>query len=512
MKDTVEFARIEHTENMPLWQLVSDAAAGEHAVKRQFELYLPRPNPLDRSSEAEARYKQYMQRATYYNATGRTLSGMIGMAFNKWPEIELPPGLEYLMDDVDGAGIPLIGQSMKVLGQILKTGRAGLLVDFPTVQEYGQTSMADMQSGAARATINYYPAESIINWRTERIGASQVLTMVVMREQVNQFESFGYSVETIYRVLRLNGGIYTQEVWVKREDAEDAEYEIDTVSMPLDGNGQPWKEIPFQFVGALFNVPELQYHGGTESYFPDTMVSPLFDIAVLNIAHFRNSADYEESVFMCGQPQPWMSGLSEEWRDKLVEQGISIGSRTVIPLPAGGAFGIAQAGPNPLVKVAMADKELQMQALGANLLDMGSIAKTATQAKFEAGKDHSVLSLACDNISDAYRKVLGWAARFMGADENAVEYNIDTQFVVNPLDAPSIQATVAAWQAGAVPDSDMWSMMRKTGVIDTAKTDDEIRMEIEQQTPNGGLPAILSAGNGIVPAPVATPAPTNPIA
>jgi hypothetical protein len=108
MKDTVEFARIEHTANMPLWQLVSDACAGEHAVKVRNELYLPRPNPLDQSPEADARYKQYIQRAAYFNATGRTLNGLIGLAFGKWPEIELSSAIDYLQDNVDGASVSLI--------------------------------------------------------------------------------------------------------------------------------------------------------------------------------------------------------------------------------------------------------------------------------------------------------------------------------------------------------------------------------------------------------------------
>jgi hypothetical protein len=44
----------------------------------------------------------------YYNATGRTLSGLTGIAFRRWPEIELPPGLGYIKDDADGAGTTLI--------------------------------------------------------------------------------------------------------------------------------------------------------------------------------------------------------------------------------------------------------------------------------------------------------------------------------------------------------------------------------------------------------------------
>jgi hypothetical protein len=218
-------------------------------------------------------------------------------------------------------------------------------------------------------------------------------------------------------------------------------------------------------------------------------------MAVLNLGHYRNSADYEESVFFSGQPQAWISGLTEEWRDKLVADGIKIGSRSILPLPQGGSFGIAQASPNTLAYDAMQTKERQMFALGARLLEPDSQAKTATQAKFEAGKDHSVLALVCDNVSNAYTKALQWAALFNGATDWAdALLSIDTEFVVNGLDAPSITAAIAAWQAGTLPDSDLWALFRKTGLIDPSKDDDEVREEIDAQTPTGAIPAILGVG------------------
>ena len=61
-------------------------------------------------------------------------------------------------------------------------------------------------------------------------------------------------------------------------------------------------------------------------------------MAALNLAHYRNSADYEDSVFFNGQPQPWMAGLTEEWRDWLKKEGIVIGSRVILPLPENGSF------------------------------------------------------------------------------------------------------------------------------------------------------------------------------
>lgn len=108
MPEDITYIRDEVKAQLPLWQMVNDAAAGEYAVRDAGDLYLPRPNPTDKSPENRSRYEAYLQRAVYYNATGRTLSGLTGIAFRRWPEIVLPAGLDYLKADADGAGTTLI--------------------------------------------------------------------------------------------------------------------------------------------------------------------------------------------------------------------------------------------------------------------------------------------------------------------------------------------------------------------------------------------------------------------
>jgi hypothetical protein len=140
----------------------------------------------------------------------------------------------------------------------------------------------------------------------------------------------------------------------------------------------------------------------------------------------------------------------------------------------------------------MLDKEEQMRALGAKLIQPNhGRSKTATQASTDAANDASVLALVCDNISLGYTDALGWVAEFMGAEGQEASLSIDTEFAINPLDAPSIMAAVQAWQAGAVPQTDLWAYLRKVSVIDPQKTDDEIRTELEAEQPQGGMSAIL---------------------
>lgn len=108
----------------------------------------------------------------------------------------------------------------------------------------------------------------------------------------------------------------------------------------LGGTGR-LKEIPFTFVGAQNNDPSIDE-------------SPLYDIAMINLGHYWNSAEYEDSVFWCGQAQPWISGLDEQWRDGMEKNAVYVGSRAPMMLSAGGSFGYAQPLLNRLVKEATA--------------------------------------------------------------------------------------------------------------------------------------------------------------
>ena len=296
-----------------------------------------------------------------------------------------------------------------------------------------------------------------------------MLSLVVLKECAQEVTPDGFGSVEIeqYRVLRLLNGVYIIEIWRKDEKEPDPDkaWKIYAEAVPLNSAGRPWDSIPFTFIGSQSNSPCCD-------------PSPLYDLAALNLAHYRNSADYEDSVYMTGQPQAWISGLTEEWRDWLQKQGIYIGARAAILLPENGNFGIAQAQPNTLAKEAMDAKEAQMRSIGARLIMPGSAVKTATEAQQENESDHSVLSLTCSNLSEAYTLALVWMGEWMGVTGNA-EYTIHVEANKFSVDGVMLGALVAANQAGKLPDSDLFRIMRKLDVIDPEKTDEQIHEELQ---------------------------------
>lgn len=464
----VSFTRPEWDAAQNRWQLVRDVCKGSEVIKSHGDRYLPRPNAQDKSPQNLARFDSYLARAVFYNATGRTKNSLVGAVFRTWPTLKVPSLLDYVAKDVDGQGVSIYQQSQSVIGHLLETGRHGLLVDYPSV-DAGGVSIADRTARGIRATVASYEAEAIINWRTRLVGGQHLLSLVVLHETYDTDTDDGFGMETKdqYRVLKLDeSGLYVQELW-----RNESGWNVVETREPTDGKGQRWKLIPFQFLGSENN----------DSSIDD---SPLYDMAEINIGHYRNSADYEDAAFLLGQPQLVMAGVDEHWYRMLQDEGIYFGSRAPIPLPVNASATLLQTAPNTMIKEAMDAKEDQMVALGARLIERGSATKTATQAASDSAAEHSVLSLLVSNVSEGYTQALQWVAQFENA-AGEVDYKLAQDFTQIVLDANVMAGLLSAVQSGQLPQSEFWQYLRDRGVIDPEKTDDEIRDEL--QTSDAGL-------------------------
>lgn len=453
---TTNYTHPSYDDNAPLWRKVRDVCAGEDTVKARGTEYLPDPDEAGVASSN--RYSRYKLRAVFIEATARTLQGLIGIAYANWPKIETTEKL--LLDDVDGSGVGLIGQSQLVLSDVLQTGRAALLVDFPRGDGIARKrTVAEARLQGRRPYINHYSAEQVLTWETR----SGKLTRAVLAETEADYTGGEVAYIEQLRELLLVEGRYVVKVW-QRPNESGQFYLVDTIEV-----GLPF--IPLTFVGAVNNSTE-----------PDR--SPLLGLANLNLAHYHNSADHEESVFLTGQPMLAISGVTEEWVEK--RGMIVFGARAALTLPEGGDAKMLQAAPNTIVERAMSAKQDMMATLGGRLLEPSAV-KTATQSSAETKAIYSPLSLACDNVSEAYTRALRWAETWGTDRQSTASFSIDTRFNDLTLDANAIRETVAAWQAGLVPQSDAVNVLQRLGVIDQGKTAEQVAAEVEGQGPGLNL-------------------------
>jgi hypothetical protein len=472
----VEFERADLLATLPDYQVINDCINGERYIKARGEVYLPRPDAgeLDPSDPRSiARYDAYKTRAVFYNVSQRTLDGLVGEVFLRPPVVTVPDALLAVIKDANGDGVSLEQQAKITLSAVLSKGRAGLLVDYPTTNG-APTTRQEQIDGYIRPTIAFYEPENIINWKSVKRGGKMILTLVVLREYYDRLQNdtsgtFISQTATRYRVLRLVDNIYVQELYEFTESSTPQVFNM------RDGKGQPLIELPFTFVGSKDNGPRIN-------------TAPMLSMCQLNVAHYRNSADYEESVFMMGQPTVVASGLTKQWVDEVLPNGIKVGSRGGIPLPVGADAKIIQASPNSMAKEAMDAKEKQMQALGAKLVEQRTVSQTATEAEINSAAETSVLQSCAGNVEAAFKWALEWCGIFAGvinfkddalARNEVVEYEINSDFDIMRLSWQDRQQLLKEWQANGITKSEYRAVLRRAGVATLDDDDFEQQQEIE---------------------------------
>lgn len=464
----VRFVKPELRDMLKDYELVDDCLAGERRVKYRKTLYLPQPNAADTSAENAARYEAYRTRAVFYNVTARTAAGLTGAVFESPPAAKLPTALQPVIDDASGGGVSLEQMAKALVTAVLAKGRSFLWVDFPQAPE-GGASRADVEAGLFRPAIEMYKAQQVINWRTKKVGGKTLLTLVVIqREYVVDDDEFEEKKRTEWVVLRLRNDVYTVEYW-RSEMAGGTARPAEGPYTPTDANGKPFTEIPGIFVGSENNDPDIDR-------------PPMYDMASLNIGHYRNSADFEEAAYIVGQPTPWFSGLTETWVKNVLAGRVELGSRAAVPLPENGAAGLLQATETTLAFSAMEHKERQMVALGARLVQNEGTQRTATEARMEDASETSVLSTVANNCSDAIEWILGKAMMFInGSETETIEYRLNTRYGLSELSPEELNAVLAAWTGRAIDFEEMrdrlvaGGLAKKTATEAKASIDGEIK-------------------------------------
>lgn len=460
VKQGVMFERKEIVAKKKQWRLIRDCLEGELTIKDKGTLYLPYPSTSKPDCEKveDSRYKAYKNRAVFLNVTRRTLYELMAQVFIKPPVVNSAENdlIKYMIENATGNGVSLNQCAKQSLNYALAYAYGGVFVDFPETQ--GAVSLADFEKGGYRPTITPYSPFDIKNFRVEDVGAEERLTLVVLGENYFEVDDDGFEVKERkqLRVLRLVNGVYKQVIY--RSPTDDTlsavgDFKEYKTIIPTDANGQTLDYIPFFFIGMENNNP-----------YPDNPI--LYDLASLNIAHYRNSADYENTMFIAGQATLFVSGLVGN-ESKVVGSNetpaIKLGSENAINLKNGGTAGLLQAKADSGLAESMEKKEKQMSAFGAKFLDSDNVAKTAYQVKVENPSQGSILANCADNVSDAYTKALKVAHRLCGLDDNNVEFELNTDFEYNRVGSDEQNFFINAWKQGAISFTEMRECLKRGG-------------------------------------------------
>lgn len=460
----VKIQRKELREMQEKYRRISDAISGEAAVKERGKVYLPVPSSCEtEGAEESKRYEAYQTRALYYNVCQPTRDALVGQLFLRPPVVVLPTELEPLIENMNGEGLSLEQLIKKAANHVLPYGRGGFLADFPTTN--GEVTKSQVDSGEIRPIVRFFEPWAIRNWKIEKVGTVHKLTLLVLDEMyedtIKSGNEFDIELKLRQRVYRLLNDTCSVEVF-------DAEGESVTRYEIKGSNGKPLDMIPFEFIGSENNDAEIDE-------------PPFLNLANINLAHFRNSADYEEGVFLCGQPTPVYAGLTEDWVENYFPKGIPFGSRASITLPEKATAQLLQALPNMVAFEAMKHKEDQMFSIGAKIINRDQkIEKKEKEVEIEAASQKSVLTTIKDNLELSLFKAVKLAASFINVeitDEHKIELN--ENFDLTSMTPDEMRGVSELFEKGQIAWAELREALRRSGIAKMSDEDAQLAIKAD---------------------------------
>ena len=267
---------------------------------------------------------------------------------------------------------------------------------------------------------------------------------------------------------------YRQRVFIKKQvervDSEtntsrqkkETEWFLEAEFFPTDVKGERFTEIPF-FVTTDRGINwDLKY-------------SMTYDLAAVNVSHYRNSADLENINHVATNPTPCAIGLKssmvsnpniEEKPDSTDEQ-VALGVNTLLEFEDNGkSWMLESSGSGANAMVTMMDKkQLQMALLGSRILTVDpSQVEAAKTAEIHREGEHGVLSSAVDSIILTFLKVLEFMYMWENG-QNATKADIDVSFnkdyIPGRLDPSVVVTALQLVQAGRMTEEEFFFMLQK---------------------------------------------------
>lgn len=432
--------------------------------------YLRAINPVDKGNYNTKRNIEYIKGARLYNATVKTLSGLLGMLFRVPPMLpELPSDLEYLIENINGSGLSMHQQIQSVASDVTQIGRDGLLVDMPRNDEGKEITKLDVNNGF-RAGIYEYKAESIIDYHEAVINGVKKLVLLVLSEDVESYKDtlrISRELSQQIKVFRLTDEGVTIQTFTKGEKGLKKGDEMPV----LAANNQKLDRIPFFFIGSKNNQP-----------CADPL--PLEPIADINVGHYQESANLASSSFQLSACQPVISddNYQRASRDPNNDDIVELGEDSVILLGSDGSFSLVSPPENTMSKAIQKDYEEQMIALGAQLITNSGGVETAEAARIKRASDVSDLELIARNVGDAYTKAIEVVCLMMGVQYNDEwTVSLNTNFFESKLTPQEQAEVVRTWQAGAISKSVLDDKLQSGGVIGEAVDLEEMNQVISEE-------------------------------
>ncbi len=437
------------------WPIVDALLGGTAAMRKGGKAWLPQW-----PAEEDAAYAARLSVATLFPALRRTLRVMAGKPFSRaltYAE-DVPENIRTWCDDVDLQGRNLHTFAAELLYEALGYGLAGILVEFP--RNNGARTLGEEKAAGMRPYMVQIKHADILGWRAERVGGAMRLMQLRLKE-AETVPDGDYGTKQVERVRVLEPGSWQLYELGDKDDATLIEEGATTLS-----------EIPF--------VP---VYGARQGFMQG--VSPLLDLAYLNVKHWQSQSDQDNILRVARVPILAMIGAEEDSQ-------LKVGASSAVKLPQGAALQYVEhsgaaigAGAESLLKL-----EEQMIQTGAELLVSKPGQRTATEASNDAEGNKSDLLRIAEGFEDSLDMALQFMADWVNVPSGG-SVSLFKDYGASTLTDASAQLILTMQQSGLISKTTAIREQQRRGMLDAAL---EPELELEAVSQDG--PALGTVNDG----------------
>jgi hypothetical protein len=421
--------------------------AGTKAMRAAGEEFLPR-----QQAESVANYEARKKRSFLFGATAKTVSDMTGKVFTKPIQVEkgVDAELQKLFDNVDNAGRHLNVFARDVFLDAMQPGVSFIYVDMPPAVERADgapATIADEQQAGIRPYLKNIPLESLIGWKSEMIAGVETLTQIRIKECTSEPDPKNpydnVDIDQIRVVSRVDGiAPCTWQTFRKNGTDDEAKW--------------------VQHASGTISQPEIQlfpvYTNRTDFM---KACPPLGKLAELNIAHWQSSSDQRNILHVARVPILFGAGFTAD--DEIIVgasnmvQSSNVNAKLEYVEHTGAAI---DAGDKDLTKL-----EIQMQAMGLQLLVDDTKGQSATGEIRDDAKENSPLAMMATALQDALTQAVQSMARFAKLNEpKAGDLMVSKDFGIsgNRFD---LQFLTQLCLGGKLSQETMWMELQRRGTL-----------------------------------------------
>jgi len=269
------------------WELILDLLGGTRTMREAGTKWLPQE-----AQELNASYASRLHRSILYNALKDTISKLRNRPF-KVPVIvtDLPDGLSYLEEDVDGMGTTISEFAKSIIDHLIKFGIVHIYVDHSNMaqgndgnkppsrhsQDSGQqvtdeaianiTIQGEKDAGA-RVFFWIISPVNLIGWQTETLNNVTNLTQIRVQETAIEPNGDYDDIEINYV------NVFNKDSWeIHQQDSDKPEEYVLVDSGP----------------STLGKIPLITIYADKTGFM--TADPPMEDLAWLNLAHWQSYSD-----------------------------------------------------------------------------------------------------------------------------------------------------------------------------------------------------------------------------